>query len=247
MNCLWKNNFSECKNFDQNNLNPHQCGTMSKYGPGSWCGEKKGENPQSSEVYHISGYDYNKDQAESECAKYDGTLATYSQLEQAQKNGADWCSTGWLKDRTTKHYPISWNTVPGCGNGSTGIKEWNNDPNAGKAGANCWGKKPAKGTSKILAFSDETWNQDNFGIEFYADSQYNGEKLVLNVGRWNLHQFNFGDKVSSFKIPKGLKLIIHQHDNFSGAKREFLNSLAWVGDVDIFWNDQISSVEVLKI
>ena len=110
-----------------------------------------------SEVYGISGYNYTPSTAAAKCASYGGVLATYKQLEAAQKSGADWCSSGWLADMSgTAYYPITTSTYAGCGSGSAGIKTYTD----GTAGANCYGVKPREGQyDDVLPFSDTSWNQ----------------------------------------------------------------------------------------
>lgn len=116
-------------------------------------GPDKSQNP---EVFHVApnpgGYAFpNQQEAQAACESYGATLATMAQLTQAQQQGADWCSTGWLADGPPS-YPITTSTETGCGNGSTGIMSYN----PGAANANCWGKKPLTPIAAILPYASPT-------------------------------------------------------------------------------------------
>ena len=58
---------------------------------------KKNPNVTSKEVFHIGDNVYTFDEAKLICNAYDGDLANYSQVENAYRNGAEWCSYGWSK------------------------------------------------------------------------------------------------------------------------------------------------------
>jgi len=107
------------------------------------------------EVYQIGQYNTKKSDAEAKCKMHRGTLATYDQLSQAQENGADWCSTGWVSNKDRPQYPITTSTGAGCGNGSAGIKEYL--PPSNMAAVNCYGIKPEKGTPNVLPFNQSTF------------------------------------------------------------------------------------------
>jgi hypothetical protein len=79
------------------------------------------------------------------------------QLEEAQKAGADWCSTGWVKGENEAFYPITTQIMNGCGNGSPGIKSWT--PPDKKAAVNCYGPKPQK-SANIQPFNLLKWSMN---------------------------------------------------------------------------------------
>ena len=122
------------------------------------------------EVFHISGYNYTKPQALDQCKLYNADLATETQLTDAFNKGADWCSTGWLKDTDTPAYPIQ-SQRAGCGD--KGINKYL--PLDGKAGSNCYGIRPTN-VPAILPFNDirpsqnvncavSDWSNCNNGIQ----------------------------------------------------------------------------------
>lgn len=94
------------------------------------------------EVFQLSNYVWGKDEANSVCKLVGATLATRAQLAEAQRAGADWCSTGWVADDSQASYPITTSTWQGCGNGRAGIVQYT--PPSNKAGINCFGLKPAR-------------------------------------------------------------------------------------------------------
>jgi hypothetical protein len=116
--------------------------------------------PGPSQVFAVGpGYDYTRDQAAGICSGYGAKVATKAQLAEAQKNGADWCFSGWVQDSPNGQWPITTSVIGGCG-GRQGIIEWT--PESNKAGVNCYGPKPAiqsvsQGT--IKPFNGTNWDQ----------------------------------------------------------------------------------------
>ena len=51
------------------------------------------------EVYHVPGNRFTYHDAKAICKAFDAEMATYEQLNEAQKKGASWCSYGWTKDQ----------------------------------------------------------------------------------------------------------------------------------------------------
>ena len=112
------------------------------------------------EVFYIGGYDYTKAQAAATCTTHGAVVATDAQLTAAQTAGADWCATGWLKDKEVAKYPITTSLMDGCGNGSAGIIEY--IPPDSKAGVNCYGIKPAKDANSeaiMRGFNATKWSR----------------------------------------------------------------------------------------
>lgn len=122
-------------------------------GPTSW---------QIPEVFQVApgGYTIAQADAATTCGIYGASVATSAQVAQAQQQGADWCSTGWVADSNTPMYPITTSTQDGCGNGATGVMQYL--PPSNTAGVNCYGVKPAQGTPDILAFNQSAWT--NVGV-----------------------------------------------------------------------------------
>jgi hypothetical protein len=101
------------------------------------------------QVFHVPGNEYSYDNADALCKAYGGRLATYNEVEESYKNGAEWCSYGW-SDKQLALFPTqkdTWNylqKVEGHENdcGRAGINGgYIANPNV-RFGANCFGYKP---------------------------------------------------------------------------------------------------------
>jgi hypothetical protein len=100
------------------------------------------------EVYAVMGpsdnYFVTNTQAEAVCHKYGSRQASSKDLKEAWTQGAEWCASAWVSDVTeTALYPITTLTQGGCGNGKTGIMDYN----PGSAGVTCFGPKPTQATA----------------------------------------------------------------------------------------------------
>ena len=101
------------------------------------------------EVFNIPGNEYTYTDAKALCKAYGSTVATYNQIEDAYKGGAEWCNYGWSANQLAL-FPTqktTWNNLqkieghkhdcgrPGINGGF--IK----NPNV-RFGVNCFGNKP---------------------------------------------------------------------------------------------------------
>jgi multisubunit Na+/H+ antiporter MnhB subunit len=101
------------------------------------------------QVYNIPGNYYNYENAKALCNAYGSNLATYSQIEDAYKNGAEWCNYGWSAEQMAL-FPTQQKTydnlqkIPGhehdCGR--PGINGGYMANPQLKFGVNCYGNKP---------------------------------------------------------------------------------------------------------
>ena len=106
-------------------------------------------NTDTGEVFHIPHNKYTYKHAKETCEMLDARLATYDEVEDSYKNGANWCSYGWSSDQLAL-FPIQKSMynelkkIPGhqhdCGR--VGVNGgYMEDPHL-KFGVNCYGKKP---------------------------------------------------------------------------------------------------------
>jgi len=101
------------------------------------------------QVFNIPGNYYNYEDAKAICSAYGADLANYQQIENAYKNGAEWCNYGW-SDGQMALFPTQQQTFnnlqtiqghehdcgrPGINGGFIA------NPNV-KFGVNCYGDKP---------------------------------------------------------------------------------------------------------
>ena len=108
------------------------------------------ENSESNkEVFHISDNEYTYQQARAVCKAYKSKLATYSQIESAYGNGAEWCGYGWSDDQMAL-YPTQKKSYDGLQKikghehdcGRPGINGGYMKNEKLRFGVNCYGKKP---------------------------------------------------------------------------------------------------------
>lgn len=101
------------------------------------------------QVFNISGNEYTYDDAKAICKAYGADLASYSQLEDAYNNGADWCNYGWsdgqmalfpTQQKTFDHLQTIKGHEQDCGR--PGINGGFKPNPKIKFGVNCYGKKP---------------------------------------------------------------------------------------------------------
>jgi hypothetical protein len=103
------------------------------------------------EVFHIPNNKYSYIESREVCNKYSARLATYTEVEDSYKKGANWCSYGWSEDQlalfpTQKEIYNGLKLIPGhehdCGR--QGVNGGYIDNIHVKFGVNCFGKKPEK-------------------------------------------------------------------------------------------------------
>jgi hypothetical protein len=116
---------------------------------------------QKDEVFNISNNLYTYDDAQAICTSYGAKLANYDQIEDAYKNGAEWCNYGW-SDGQMAYFPTqksTWSTLQNTNKnkndcGRPGI-------NGGffanpfiKFGVNCFGKKPNPNDNELARMNE---------------------------------------------------------------------------------------------
>ena len=113
------------------------------------------QNMSGDQVFNIPGQYFGYEKAKNLCKAYGSRLATYSEIESAYENGAEWCNYGWSDDQMAL-YPTQENTynqlqtIAGhehdCGRpGINGGYMANQNL---QFGVNCYGKKPNIGPNE---------------------------------------------------------------------------------------------------
>lgn len=110
---------------------------------------KDKKDQENGEVFHIPNNVYNYEQAKALCKAYDSKLATYDQIEDAYRKGANWCSYGWSEDQlalfpTSKKSYEKLQEIEGHENdcGRPGVNGGFIDNKLVRFGVNCFGPKP---------------------------------------------------------------------------------------------------------
>jgi hypothetical protein len=101
------------------------------------------------QVFNIPGNFYNYENAKAVCAAYGSRLATYSEIEDAYKNGGEWCNYGWSDDQMAL-FPTQETTfneyqkIEGHENdcGRPGVNGGYMENPEMQFGVNCYGYKP---------------------------------------------------------------------------------------------------------
>jgi hypothetical protein len=138
------------------------------------------------EVFNIADNKYKYSDAEPLCKAYGAELATYDQVKEAWKKGADWCNYGWVKGQAAV-YPTQESTYNklqagpedqkrACG--VTGVNGgYFDNPNL-RFGVNCYGAKPAKSDADERA-QIQNRSQTNDQLEY--DRKVQDYKTELNI------------------------------------------------------------------
>jgi hypothetical protein len=166
------------------------------------------------EVFHVSGYNKTLADAPAVCQSLGARVATYAELDEAQKNGGNWCSTGWVSDKGDKNafYPITYDIMGGCGNGRSGIIDWIGDnfwfktyagqSSGYKAGVNCFGNKMEEAAANKMV-----------GPNSFAPQTI----LPFNKNQWSRYSPGTSPPVVSPPLPP---VTINQHCGGDGWSRQ---------------------------
>ena len=149
---------------------------------------------QKEEVFNISNNLYTYDDAQSICTAYGAKMATYDQIEDAHKNGAEWCNYGWSANQMA-FFPTqksTWNALQETDNnkndcGRPGINGGYFANPYIRFGVNCFGKKPepsADELARMKELKDRVYPKNpkdsalDKKVQFWKDNA--SELLVLN-------------------------------------------------------------------
>jgi hypothetical protein len=116
---------------------------------------------QKEEVFNISNNLYTFDDAQSICSSYGAKLANYDQMEEAYRNGAEWCNYGWSAGQMA-FFPTqksTWKALQetdknknDCGRPGINGGYFAN-PNI-RFGVNCFGKKPKPNDDELARMKE---------------------------------------------------------------------------------------------
>ena len=157
---------------------------------------------QQNEVFNISNNLYTYDDAQAICTSYGATIATYDQIEDAYKNGAEWCNYGW-SDGQMAFFPTqksTWNKLQKTDNhkndcGRPGINGGYMANPYIKFGVNCYGKKRQPTDDELAALkakTDQVYPKNEKDVQLDAKVQFwkdNADKL-LNINSFNTKEWS---------------------------------------------------------
>jgi hypothetical protein len=116
------------------------------------------------QVFNVSRNLYSYEEAAPLCKAMGAELATYDQIVEAQKGGADWCNYGWTKGQMAV-FPTSDETYDKLQSGPPEYRNSCGKPgvNGGffdnpelRFGVNCFGKRPSKKDTDDLLNDTDT-------------------------------------------------------------------------------------------
>ena len=155
---------------------------------------------ENNSVFNISRNIYNYEDAEPMCKAMGAELATYEQVLEAYKKGADWCNYGWVKGQMAV-YPTqekTWQKIqegPASNKFSCGRPGVNGgffDNPELKFGVNCVGKRPIENeTSDLQNLSEFIVPPTTEQIEFdkkvhkFREGLGNVSVLPFNKDQWS--------------------------------------------------------------
>ncbi len=153
-----------------------------------------GSGPGKKQVFNIARNLYTFGEAEPLCRAFGAELATYDQVEEAYKAGADWCNYGWVKGQLAV-YPIQKSTYEKLQHGpekdrmSCGVPGVNGGyfPNAEQRfGVNCYGPRPVES-----ALDERTAHEEKSNIAFDREvTQFKSELGSIAVTPWSAKQWS---------------------------------------------------------
>jgi hypothetical protein len=150
----------------------------------------------SGEVFHLPHNRYTYEQATEACQMFDSRLATYDEVEDSYRNGANWCSYGWSSDQLAL-FPIQksmyneMKKIPGherdCGR--VGVNGGYIENKNTKFGVNCYGKKPYAGEDDLAYMKKFSFEKAYPELEaMKKEKQKKMDKLLIapfNKDKWS--------------------------------------------------------------
>lgn len=182
------NDQSEMGKYD--GLSPSQIPTNTP--PSGMVSTGRGDTKQ---VFNISDNLFSYDDAEAVCRAYGSELATYEQLVDAYKSGANWCNYGWTKGQLAL-YPIQasfWQKyqdsdpeeAESCG--MPGINGGYFENKNMQFGVNCYGvKRVPKGSEQMKsAYVSDKEREIREKVNVFKRQMKNWRLMPFNEDKWS--------------------------------------------------------------
>jgi hypothetical protein len=157
-------------------------------------GSGSGSGSGSKQVFNVARNLYTFSDAEPLCKAFGAELATYDQVKDAYKSGADWCNYGWVKGQLAV-YPTQKATYDKLQHGpeeermSCGLPGVNGGyfPNADQRfGVNCYGPRPAES-----ALDERLQTEEKSATAFDREvNHFKSELDSIGVNPWSAKQWS---------------------------------------------------------
>ena len=168
------------------------------------------------EVFNVSNNIYTYDEAQAVCKVFDSEVATYSQVENAYNNGAEWCNYGW-SDGQMALFPTqtaTWDKLQkqdaNRSKDSSAPSVKNNCGRPGvnggyianpyvRFGVNCYGKKPVSteaDMNRLMQKQTQVYPKSPAEIALEQKVEYwkSHKEDMLNVNSYNTVKWSGRDK-----------------------------------------------------
>lgn len=149
---------------------------------------------KSKQVFNVSRNIYRFSEAEPLCRAFGAELATYDQVKDAYKSGADWCNYGWVKGQLAI-YPTQKETYDKLQHGpehermSCGLPGVNGGyfPNEDQRfGVTCYGPRPVE-----TALDERLQKAETTDIAFDREvNRFKAERDTIAVTPWSSKQWS---------------------------------------------------------
>ena len=146
------------------------------------------------QVFNVNRNIYRFSEAEPLCRAFGAELATYDQVKDAYKSGADWCNYGWVKGQLAV-YPTQKETYDKLQHGpeqdrmSCGLPGVNGGhfPNEDQRfGVNCYGPRPIE-----TALDERLQATENSDIAFDREvNRFKAQRDTIAVTPWSSKQWS---------------------------------------------------------
>jgi hypothetical protein len=150
---------------------------------------EKALGPNPVQVFNVNRNIYRFSEAEPLCRAFGAELATYDQVKDAYKSGADWCNYGWIKGQLAV-YPTQKETYDKLQKGpeqdrmSCGLPGVNGGhfPNEDQRfGVTCYGPRPVE-----TALDERIQKPENSDIAFDREvSRFKAQRDTIAVTPWS--------------------------------------------------------------
>ena len=209
--------------------------------------QPKPKKEKKKEVFNIDNNSFTYGQAQAVCRAYDAELATYDQVVNAHREGANWCNYGWSANNMAL-YPIQDDFHTSLSDtkfknscGQPGVNGgYFKDENL-KFGVNCYGHRPKPDENKISYNSEDDFSIMELDKELAKNKDLEKEyRKQIETGDIEVRPFN-GNKWSRYS-DRDSKYMLTPKYNFDNLKDDNNQE----GDNDSNYSDDVTPNEPLS-
>lgn len=117
---------------------------------------------------------------------------------------------------------------------------WNNEISSFQIMSNSGGLGPVHGGS---CGDNNNHPGQNAVVDFFEHANFAGNRVSFGVADYAILPQGWNDKISSIRIPPGVKVTVFEHQHFTGYSINLFGNWT-VSNWDDHWNDRISSIRI---